>query len=360
IPRDSFLGIYRGTRSSEYTEGLVPRNIPRDSFLGIFRRLRSSEIPDENSEKQFVGTSDDWTIGKSIEISRGSSPSVYSEELSDELVVLGVSSEFRRKIPRDFRGKINFRGVISEDLFRRYLNSKLSSARVFFLDCRSYNWHEAPSMRTRRNCPNMSAIDGKIYVVGKWNVRPSNSIEIYDPKTQIWESVPCPITEILGQKFTLNSLAIDGKLYLLADKCMVYRPVENKWDVGYWTLFLWTQFKFTCVICNVLSRVLKWLVNYERLRIAVLWVRSSGVFSREKVIWCAVIAVERRNGQEIYGKIEWCDVVLTVPKSCCVLESIAIDVWSVILVVWLVVSGSQPQIPMWLVRLILLDLLQRG
>ncbi|CAN6860056.1 unnamed protein product [Brassica oleracea] len=113
---------------------------------------------------------------------------------------------------------------------------------------------------------------------------------------------------------------------------MVYRPVENKWDVGYWTLFLWTQFKFTCVICNViyssrLSRVLKWYDSDGRiLRIAVLWVRSSGVFSREKVIWCAVIAVERRNGQEIYGKIEWCDVVLTVPKSCCVLESIAVTI----------------------------------
>ncbi|KAF3487523.1 hypothetical protein F2Q69_00052605 [Brassica cretica] len=84
IPRDMFLRIYRGTHSSEYTE---------DSFLGIFRGLRSSEIPDENSEENFVGTSEDWTIGKSIEISRGSYPSVYSEELSDELVVLGVSSE---------------------------------------------------------------------------------------------------------------------------------------------------------------------------------------------------------------------------------------------------------------------------
>ncbi|WZZ26828.1 hypothetical protein YC2023_010229 [Brassica napus] len=30
-----------------------------------------------------------------------------------------VSSEFRRKFPRDFRGKMNFRGVISEDFFRR-------------------------------------------------------------------------------------------------------------------------------------------------------------------------------------------------------------------------------------------------
>uniref|UniRef100_A0A0D3ATV6 Uncharacterized protein n=1 Tax=Brassica oleracea var. oleracea TaxID=109376 RepID=A0A0D3ATV6_BRAOL len=79
--------------SSEYTEGHIPRNIPTGTFLGNFRGLRSSEFPDENSEEHFVGTSEDWTIGKSIEISRGSSPSVYSEDLSDELVVLGVSSE---------------------------------------------------------------------------------------------------------------------------------------------------------------------------------------------------------------------------------------------------------------------------
>uniref|UniRef100_A0A0D3CIL6 Uncharacterized protein n=1 Tax=Brassica oleracea var. oleracea TaxID=109376 RepID=A0A0D3CIL6_BRAOL len=66
------------------------------------RGLRSSEIPDEYSEEHFVGTSEDWTIGKSIEISRGSSPSIYSEDLSDELVVLRVSSE------------INFLGIPSE------------------------------------------------------------------------------------------------------------------------------------------------------------------------------------------------------------------------------------------------------
>ncbi|RID76922.1 hypothetical protein BRARA_B03871 [Brassica rapa] len=32
-----------------------------------------------------------------------------------------VSSEFRRKFPRNFRGKMKFRGVISEDFFRRYV-----------------------------------------------------------------------------------------------------------------------------------------------------------------------------------------------------------------------------------------------
>uniref|UniRef100_A0A0D3DA10 Transposase-associated domain-containing protein n=1 Tax=Brassica oleracea var. oleracea TaxID=109376 RepID=A0A0D3DA10_BRAOL len=51
--------------------GLIPRNIPRESFLGIFRGLISSGIPDDCSEERFVGTSEDWTIGKSIGIFRG-------------------------------------------------------------------------------------------------------------------------------------------------------------------------------------------------------------------------------------------------------------------------------------------------
>ncbi|KAF2600260.1 hypothetical protein F2Q68_00010628 [Brassica cretica] len=89
----------------------------------------SSENPDDNSEEHFVGTSEDWAIGKSIEISRGSSPSVYSEEISDGLLVLGVSSEIcflgipseiSEEIPRKNEFPRNyFREIISEDLFRR-------------------------------------------------------------------------------------------------------------------------------------------------------------------------------------------------------------------------------------------------
>uniref|UniRef100_A0A0D2ZVA2 Uncharacterized protein n=1 Tax=Brassica oleracea var. oleracea TaxID=109376 RepID=A0A0D2ZVA2_BRAOL len=69
-----FLGIFRGTyseglRSSEIAEGNVPRKFP----MPIPRKI-SSELP---------------RIGPS-EIS-----SEYSEELSDDLVVLGVSSEIK-------------------------------------------------------------------------------------------------------------------------------------------------------------------------------------------------------------------------------------------------------------------------
>ncbi|KAF3600068.1 hypothetical protein F2Q69_00034553 [Brassica cretica] len=125
IPRDMFLGIYRGTRSSEYSEGLVPRNIPRAQFLGIFRGLSSSEIPDDNSEEHFVGTSEDWTIGKSIEISRGSSSSVYSEELSNELVVLGVSSEICfLGIPSEISEEIPRKNEFPRSYFRRLISSE--------------------------------------------------------------------------------------------------------------------------------------------------------------------------------------------------------------------------------------------
>uniref|UniRef100_A0A0D3A7E8 Uncharacterized protein n=1 Tax=Brassica oleracea var. oleracea TaxID=109376 RepID=A0A0D3A7E8_BRAOL len=133
--------------SSEYTEGLLPRNIPRDSFLGIFRGLCPSEISDENSEKHFVGTSEDWTIGKSIEIFRGSSPSVYSEELSDELVVLGVSSEIRflgipSEISEGFPRKNEFpmsyfRGLVSS-VYRRNNVIPTTYRRFFSSVCRCF------------------------------------------------------------------------------------------------------------------------------------------------------------------------------------------------------------------------------
>ncbi|CAN6933060.1 unnamed protein product [Brassica oleracea] len=103
------LRIYRGTHSSEFSEGSVPRKFP----MKIPRNI-SSELP---------------RIGPS------ESPSKYPEEVlpryiprsfptnwwSSEFLRKFISSEFRRKFPKDFRGKMNFRGVISEDLFRRYV-----------------------------------------------------------------------------------------------------------------------------------------------------------------------------------------------------------------------------------------------
>ena len=109
IPRDMFLGIYRGTHSSEYSEGILPRNIPRESFLRIFRGPSSSEIPDECSEERFVGTSEDWTIGKSIGIFRGD-----FRRTGGPRSFLGIPSEISEEIPRKKEfSRSYFRGLIS-------------------------------------------------------------------------------------------------------------------------------------------------------------------------------------------------------------------------------------------------------
>ena len=121
--------------SSEYTEGVLPRNIPRDSFLGIYRGTCSSEFSEGSFPRKFPMKIPRKISSELPRIGPSESPSKYSEEVfpryiprtfptnwwSSEFPRKFVSSEFRRKIPRDFREKMNFRGVISEDLFRRYV-----------------------------------------------------------------------------------------------------------------------------------------------------------------------------------------------------------------------------------------------
>ncbi|CAA7018302.1 unnamed protein product [Microthlaspi erraticum] len=245
------------------------------------------------------------------------------------------------------------------------------SSKVLYLDCRSHTWHEAPCMhKAPPSIPALgpalgtvvSVLDGKIYVTEDCNEPGSSSlIECFDPKTQIWERVSNPTAEMLRENTIYKSLAIDGKLYLFGtDYNMVYTPEENKWQVvGSTTWFNWIPWDPTCVISNVMystrySKTLHWynsegivwralkgleklpslpmcsdrvrLVNYGG-KIAVFWEGDNAIISDEKLIWCAVIALERRSDeQEVYGKIEWCDVVLTVLKSFGLFELLAVDV----------------------------------
>ncbi|KAF3536550.1 hypothetical protein F2Q69_00019916 [Brassica cretica] len=108
-----FLGIYRGTCSSEYTEGNVPRNVPRNFPMKIPRNI-SSELPR-------IGPSENPSKYPKEALPRYIPRSFPTNRWSSEFPRKFVSLEFRRKISRDFRGKMNFRGVISEDtLFRRH------------------------------------------------------------------------------------------------------------------------------------------------------------------------------------------------------------------------------------------------
>lgn len=121
---------------------------------------------------------------------------------------------------------------------------------------------------------------------------------------------------------------------------MVYKPKENRWDAVGWEInYIGTAI---CVIDNVMycyrrNKVIEWyddeencwkilkgleelpklpsgvtLVNYGG-RIAVSW-HTRTCF--KMMIWCAEITLDKGlNEHEIYGKVEWCDVVLTVPRK---------------------------------------------
>ncbi|KAF3527707.1 hypothetical protein DY000_02041200 [Brassica cretica] len=109
IPTENeILGISRGISEE------IPRKhkiwFPRN-FLGINRRNSEETSIRRNIPRKYP----DDVLPRYI-------PRTFpTNEWSSEFPRKFVSSEFRRKIPRDFRGKKKFRGIISDDLFRRYV-----------------------------------------------------------------------------------------------------------------------------------------------------------------------------------------------------------------------------------------------
>ncbi|CAA7035905.1 unnamed protein product [Microthlaspi erraticum] len=236
------------------------------------------------------------------------------------------------------------------------------SRRVLLMDCRSHTWKRAPSMRVARKDACVSVLDGKIYVVGgNRKCDSSNWMECFDPQTQKWENLTGPDAE-MRESWLHQDLAIEGKLYLSGytsrQRCVVYKTKEKRWDeVEVMKVPSGWLFDSSCVIDNVLYSfrwpgvfkwyhfegrswrvlVLKGLKKLSRLlhgslfvylvdsggKIAVLGEKEVG---EEKKIWCAEIALEKRNGQEVRGKVEWCHVVLTVPKSCYIMQFLAVTV----------------------------------
>ncbi|XP_010471669.1 PREDICTED: F-box/kelch-repeat protein At5g49000-like [Camelina sativa] len=230
-----------------------------------------------------------------------------------------------------------------------------SSSSVSILDCQFHTWHEAPSMLMKRNYPAVNVVDGKIYVAGgfdeefdsKWmKVDSSNWMEVFDPKTQSWEPVKSPSSKrIYGRIY--KSAVIGGEIYML-HKGVSYNPKQDRWEnVRKWSLESAKRFLLSyCVIDDVLysyyeggikwysSEIDRWMnlkgleglpkfasYGYIKLgdyggKMAVFWDKytaSNGC--KNTTFWCAVISLERLNTQEIWGKVEWFDAMLTVPKS---------------------------------------------
>ncbi|KAG7552913.1 F-box-like domain superfamily [Arabidopsis thaliana x Arabidopsis arenosa] len=233
------------------------------------------------------------------------------------------------------------------------------SSRVSILDCQTHTWREAPSMRLERYNPSANVVDGKIYVAGGCkDLESSNWMEVFDPKTQTWEPVLAPLKRRF-KNYIHKSLVMKGVIYFGGDKGLVYKPREGKWFGVSLLKDLQRVGVSYCVIGNVLylygsgnrirwydSKLYNWmnlkgmeglpnfafcgfvrLVDYGR-KMAILWsefLLSDSGCDDKIMIWCAVIALERRNSEEMWGKVEWTDEVLTVPVACefvCALSTI--------------------------------------
>ncbi|EFH59244.1 hypothetical protein ARALYDRAFT_897923 [Arabidopsis lyrata subsp. lyrata] len=236
------------------------------------------------------------------------------------------------------------------------INFSLSSS-VSVLDCRSHTWREAPSLPVKLISLSASVFDRKIYVAGaagRYNdVRSDNlktSLEVFDTKTQTWDPEPIPCSEI-KDSFNCRSIWIDGKFHVATHKDLfAYKSKEGRWDTVeprqamHHYLYSDSYCKIDNVLYSASDGAFRWydtdismwrnLVGLPKLlhlgyrvrladyggKLAVLWEEElpyySGTSLRyEKMIWCAEISLERRKSWEIWGKVEWVDHMLTVPRT---------------------------------------------
>ncbi|CAA7055276.1 unnamed protein product [Microthlaspi erraticum] len=224
------------------------------------------------------------------------------------------------------------------------------SSSVWVLDCYRHVWRKAPSMRVERALPEANVVDGKIYVAGgRRNFNSSNWMEVFDPKTKTWEFVLCPHAERCSSMIQ-KSAAIEGRIvYMFVREGLVYKPEEDRWEVieGITNMDLGWPWISCCVIDKVLccfrNSKMKWyntkrqewmnmkgllkLDSYSPVhmadyggKLAAFWTNDFGASGfEERRVWCAVISLEKRNGdddeEEIWGTVEWLDLVATVHVS---------------------------------------------
>ncbi|CAA7020653.1 unnamed protein product [Microthlaspi erraticum] len=216
-----------------------------------------------------------------------------------------------------------------------YQNWQIQSS-VSLIDCRSHTAQPLADMPKAVAGSVTEVIDGKIYVIGGSDTlspmkSPSRSMMVFDTQTETWDLRARPDWE-QGKKW-LSSVAMGGKIYMRSyynsfvydldeDNCERDEVLHSKeWsnscvveDVMYYY-----DFRGKCLraydpkqrswgvvkgLDGLLPEACKWstTASYNGGKLALFLQRTE--------IWCAEIAVERRQGGEIWGRVEWCDVVL--------------------------------------------------
>ncbi|CAN6807231.1 unnamed protein product, partial [Brassica oleracea] len=202
---------------------------------------------------------------------------------------------------------------------------------AYSIDCRSHTVQPLPSSPVPMSNRIADVIDEKIYVMGCMDDF-KNGIMLFNTKTQIKVSARACIMKCKAGKMYVRDL-LSGS---------VYDPKENIWRWDMQEL----KWESACVVGDVLyyhdhpivrtydPKLRCWEVvkGLEELlsEMFSFWHVHTGnyggnlvLFSAKaickdridvkyptKEIWCAEISLERRQGGEVWGKVEWCGQVL--------------------------------------------------
>ena len=211
-------------------------------------------------------------------------------------------------------------------------------------------WRKAPSLTVARSNPGACVLDGKIYVVGGCTANDCWG-EVFDTKTQTWEPLPDPGTELRFSSVIRKLEIIQGKIYVRSneEKDSVYDPKKREWNVAAKALVGDSR----CTIGNLLyscgTKSCMWydreckewkpvkglsslnkscrrgLIETVNLngKLIVFWDKFArpGPHCQNKTICCALVALEKRQDGQVWGNVEWSNAVLRVPSSYLFLRS---------------------------------------
>ncbi|XP_010431680.1 PREDICTED: F-box/kelch-repeat protein SKIP6-like [Camelina sativa] len=218
---------------------------------------------------------------------------------------------------------------------------------VWFLDCFSKTWDRVPSLKVARASPAASLLNGKIYVFGGCEEFGSNWAEVFNLKTQTWNTLT--IREI--PHGIHQSVVIEQKVYAVdeEEQSLYFLPSEGTWRKGKKQDSKPGNRNDWCAIGNLLycrgtrGRILwcepdelDWKevkgleefqlslsgsillclhsvpteVKYDISRlcsnsagnIVIFWNAHLGV-PESLELWSAEISMERRQGDEVWGKV---------------------------------------------------------
>ncbi|KAJ4882903.1 F-box/kelch-repeat protein [Raphanus sativus] len=223
-------------------------------------------------------------------------------------------------------------------------------------DCNSHKVRCIPDIPQRMAYREVNALGKKVYVSGDGYCRYvegnregqmwQKSVTVFDTETQSWE--PTLVYEDMNVgvgPFWCDSVVMEDKIYLKGyvdgGDSFVYVPEERKWEAMDEVLNS-REWEGACAVDGVLyyhdpsekelraydpkqgvwsvvngleeffaveTARSKWCdaVSYGSDKLALFFPKKQ---CGERVICCAEVALERRQGGEIWGEVQWCHIVI--------------------------------------------------